>query len=56
MKYAKEVVEDIRDNILRCYETAMVIRNSSSDEFRDEEFGHLKENITRTAEIFNAAK
>lgn len=56
MKYVKDVISDIRSIILECYETAMVIQNSSDGKFKDDEFNSLKEKMKRGVEIFEAAK
>lgn len=56
MEYVKDVIIDIRNIILKCYETAMVIKNSSDGEFRYGEFHTLKKTMEEAVDIFNAAK
>lgn len=56
MEYAKEVIQDIRNTILECYETALVIQNSSDGKFKDDEFKFLKEKISEAVKIFESAK
>ena len=45
MEYVKDVISDIRNVILECYETAMVIQNSSDGDFKNAEFDNLKKKL-----------
>jgi LysM repeat protein/predicted nucleotidyltransferase len=56
MHYLKDIIGDIRNNILDCYETAMVIQGTKNEEFKNSAFGELKQKIKRGVDIFNAAK
>lgn len=56
MKYVKDVIRDIRSVIMECYESAVVIVNSSNEDFRNEEFGGLVSRLERGVKIFEAAK
>lgn len=56
MEYVKDVIKDIRNIILECYETAMVIQNSSDGKFKDDEFQALKEKMKKGSEIFDSAR
>ena len=56
MEHVKDVIADIRNTILKCYETAVVIKNSSDGEFRNGEFRSLRETMKEAVDIFNSAK
>lgn len=56
MKYVKDVIEDIRSNILECYEIATVILNSQSGKFKEDELAELKIKVKNGVDIFDSAK
>ena len=56
MEYVKSVVKDIRNIILECYETALVIQNSKDGAFRDGQWQELEGKLERAVAIFDSAK
>lgn len=56
MKYVKDIIGDIRNIILNCYETATVILNSSNSNFQKSEFQNLVQYLDKSVKIFNSAK
>ena len=56
MNYLKDIIGDIRNNILDCYETAMVIQGTKNEEFKNSAFTDLKQKIKKGVDIFKAAK
>lgn len=56
MEYVRDIVKDIRINMLDCYETATVILNSTEEDFRKEQFEDLKTKLGQCVEVFKSAK
>lgn len=56
MRHINGIIGDIRNVILECFETAIAIRNSKDDDFRNYEYGHLKDRMTKAAMIFKNAQ
>jgi len=56
MEYVKDVIGDIRNIILECYESAIAIQNARKQEFKDFEMQHLRNGIERAAAIFTNAR
>lgn len=56
MEYVKDVIKDIRNIILECYETAIVIQNSQNGKFREEEYASLREKLKVGVNVFEKAK
>lgn len=56
MEYVRDVVKDIRVNMLDCYELATVIGNSQDEKFKTEQYESLKEKLKKSVDVFMAAK
>lgn len=56
MKHVHGVIGDIRNIILECFETAIAIKNSNDENFKNYEFDHLKQRMTTAAKIFKDAQ
>lgn len=56
MKNVSSVIDDIRNVILECFETAIVIRNSKDQDFQRVERKQLRDKLSRAANIFTQAR
>ena len=56
MKYVKDIIEDIRNTILQCYEIATVIKGSSDGKFKDEEILELKKKLEFGVQVYQQAR
>jgi len=56
MKYIQDVISDIRNVILQCFESAIAIRDSEDEGFRKFETQYLVDRIAKAAKIFTDAR
>lgn len=56
MQYVQSVIRDIRNIILECFESAVVINNSQDEKFRQFETSHFIDRLSRAAQIFTEAR